>query len=131
MATFEKHGQFQVYWQDNALFVLPFGAFNEEGALAFNHAIHKATESRKLIGWYRFDVFQSKDTMGTPEAESHLTSSFVHSRLHGCKMVMIVGANICARASLTKACAQAGIASQCFDSLPEARQLCEASQLTR
>jgi hypothetical protein len=122
MVTFDEHGDYNVYWEDDALFVKPSGAFNEAGAISLNNLIVETVESHDVKNWYRFEVFQTEDTMGTPEAESHLAKSFMHSRQHGCKMVLLVGANICEKETLTKACHLVGLDIEIFEKLGEAKE---------
>lgn len=101
---FKCHGNYTVYWKQQALFVEPSGCFNLEGALRLNKIIEDTVETCRSKQWTRLEIFKDINTLGPETAHNELKNNFFHSKKNGCELVCIVGGNLLMRETIIKIC---------------------------
>jgi hypothetical protein len=118
---FEAHGDGDVYWKDNVLYVEPESVFNLEGSLVFNEKIERVITLKSVEIWIRFEVFKCFDTLGPMSAIPGLVNNLIHSKNNGCTLVCVVCGNVAMREYITSSCKTAKLDSIEFNSMEDAQ----------
>ncbi|WP_449356063.1 hypothetical protein [Alishewanella longhuensis] len=118
---FAAHGDGNVYWQDNNLYVEPESLFNLEGTLHFNKKIESVVKLKPVEVWCRIEIFKNIDTLGPIDAIPGLVNNFIHSKNNGCTLVCVVCGNLVMREHIESACKIAQLDSIEFTSIIDAQ----------
>lgn len=118
---FEAHGNGDVFWQDDILYVMPQSVFNLEGTLIFNEKIENTIRLNPIKSWCRFEVFKCVDTLVPMSAIPGLVKNLTHSKNNGCKLVCVVSGNAAVRDIIKSTCKAAILDSVEFKSIEDAQ----------
>lgn len=128
--SLKSHGQLQLRWEADFLYIEVMGPFNLEGVTAGFLQIQHSVNQCQRSAWVRIDVLD-KETLGAPEVMKVIGASYKWCLQHECVAIASVCSTSIQRQILEQTRQQSGMNLAGFATLAEAEQWCREQLAAR